>query len=118
VGYRIASGRVGVFHAPDLVYIHEREEALAGIRAYIGDGATVKRSFVRKRGDRLIGHAPISTQLTWCAKEGVPRMIVTHCGSEIVGGDGRTVGARVRALAREREVEVEIAHDGMELVLR
>jgi hypothetical protein len=26
-------------------------------------------------------------QIGWCAKEGVPRAIITHCGSEIVAGD-------------------------------
>jgi phosphoribosyl 1,2-cyclic phosphodiesterase len=118
VGYRVSAGSVTVFYAPDLVYIHERADALDGCRLYIGDGATLTRSFVRKRGDRLIGHTPFRTQLTWCEKEGVPRAIVTHCGSEIVTGDERTLGAKLRAMAGERGVEAEIAHDGMEVVLR
>jgi len=45
-------------------------------------------------------------------------MIVTHCDSDIAGGDERKVGAELRRLAAERGVEVEIAHDGMERVLR
>ncbi|NIP83288.1 MAG: MBL fold metallo-hydrolase, partial [Gemmatimonadetes bacterium] len=61
---------------------------------------------------------PVRTQLTWCAKEGVPRAIITHCGAEIVEGDERTLGAEVRAMAEERGVEAEIAHDGLEVVLR
>lgn len=118
VGYRITAGRVAVFYVPDVVYIHEREEALSGARLYIGDGATLTHSLVRKRGDRLIGHAPFRTQLTWCEKEGVPEAIMTHCGSEIVTGDERKLGAKVRAMGRERGVDVQIAHDGMERVLR
>jgi ribonuclease BN (tRNA processing enzyme) len=118
VGYRITAGRVSIFYAPDLVYIPERGEALVGCRLYIGDGATVRRSMVRKEGDRLYGHTPVMTQLTWCAKEGVPKMIVTHCGSGIVEGEGEGVRAEIRELSREREVEVEVAWDGMEMVLR
>ncbi|HZD03421.1 MAG TPA: MBL fold metallo-hydrolase [Longimicrobiales bacterium] len=119
VAYRITAGRVSVFYAPDLVYIHDREDALRGCDLYVGDGATLDRDmFVRRRDDRLIGHTPFRTQLTWCRKEGVPRAIVTHCGSQIVKGDERTLGAKLREMAQERGVEAEIAHDGMELILR
>jgi len=118
VGYRISAGAVSVFYAPDLVYIQERAAALARCRLYIGDGATVRQSMVRKEGDQLFGHTPVMTQLTWCAKEKVPKMIVTHCGSEIVNGEEYGVRDEIRALARERGVEVEIARDGMGMVLR
>jgi hypothetical protein len=107
-----------VFYGPDLIYIHDREAALSGSGIYIGDGATLERSFVRKRGDALIGHTPVRTQLSWCAKEGVPRAIITHCGSEIVGGDERKLNARLRAMAKERGIRAEFAHDGMEVLVR
>ena len=80
--------------------------------------ATLTRSFVRTRGDRLIGHATVRTQLDWCAKEGVPRAVITHCGSEIVKGDVRKLASELRAMASERGIEAQIAHDRMELVLR
>jgi len=118
VGYRITAGRVSVFYAPDLVYIHERGTALTGCRLYIGDGATVRRSLVRKEGNQLFGHTPVMTQLTWCAKEGVAKMIVTHCGEEIVCGEEKGVAEEIEALARERRVAVEVARDGLEVVLR
>lgn len=118
VGYRITAGRVAVWYAPDLVYVDDRDQALGGCRLYIGDGATLTQSFVRKRGDALIGHAPVRTQLTWCRKEGVPRAIITHCGKEIVEGDERTLGAELRAMAEERGVEAELAYDGLTVVLR
>lgn len=117
VGYRISAGVATVFYVPDVVYIHDRAEALRGARVYIGDGATLERSFVRRRGERLIGHEPVRTQLTWCEKEGVPRAIISHCGSQIVKGDERVLGARLRQMAAERGVEAEFAHDGMEVVL-
>jgi phosphoribosyl 1,2-cyclic phosphodiesterase len=114
VGYRISRGKVSVFYVPDVVYIKERKEALHGCRAYIGDGATIIRSMVRKPGKELIGHVPIRTQLTWCAREGVPEAIFTHCGTQIVGGDARKLGVLIRSLARERALEdARIAHDGM-----
>jgi phosphoribosyl 1,2-cyclic phosphodiesterase len=118
VGFRVSAGRTQIFYAPDLVHIRERSDALRGVDVYVGDGASLTRSMVRKRGASLIGHTPFRTQLTWCKKEGVPRAIVTHCGSQIVKGDERTLVARLREMAEERGVAVEIASDGMEVILR
>ena len=56
--------------------------------------------------------------LDWCMKEGVPRAIITHCGSEIVTGDEGKLGRKLRAIATKRAVEVRIVHNGMELILR
>jgi phosphoribosyl 1,2-cyclic phosphodiesterase len=117
VGYRITAGRARVFYAPDLIYIENRAAALSEVAVYIGDGATLTASFVRKSKGALVGHTPVRTQLTWCQKEGVPRAIITHCGTEIVSGDERRLGAKLRAMARERNVQAQIAHDGMEVVL-
>ena len=117
VGYRVSAGRARIFYAPDLIFIHERKAALDGVQLYIGDGATLTRSFIRKRGKALIGHSPVRTQLTWCQKEGVPRAIITHCGSEIVNGDEREIAAKLRGIATERGVEVRIAYDGMKVKL-
>src|SRR5436305_3864671 len=117
VGYQVSAGRARIFYAPDLIFIHERKAALDGVSVYIGDGATLTRSFIRRRGKALIGHSPVRTQLTWCQKEGVPRAIITHCGSEIVTGDERQISTRLHAIAAERHVDVRIAYDGMKLKL-
>lgn len=48
-------------------------------------------------------------------------MIVTHCDSQIVRGETEDPVAcqgKLREYADERGVEVEVAYDGMELVLR
>src|SRR5207302_11300373 len=100
------------------LFIHARVTALKGAKLTLADGATLTHSFVRKRGDRLIGHATVRTQLGWCAKESIPRAIITHCGSEIVSGDERKLASELRAMASERGIEAQIAHDRMELVLR
>lgn len=115
VGYRISAGRGSIFYSPDVAWIPNRRKALGGIDNYVGDGATVSRPMVRKSNSRLYGHASIHTQIGWCAKEGVTRAIFTHCGSGIVGGDGRRLGALVRRMGRERGIEARIAHDGWEI---
>jgi phosphoribosyl 1,2-cyclic phosphodiesterase len=117
VGYRVSAGRACIFYVPDLIFIHDRAAALQNVQIYIGDGATVTRSFIRRRGKTLIGHSSVRTQLTWCEKEGVPQAIITHCGSEIVTGDERKLSAMLRALAANRGVDVCIAYDGMKLKL-
>ena len=117
VGYRVSAGRACIFYVPDLVFIHDRATAFKNVQIYVGDGATVTRSFIRKRGRTLIGHSPVRTQLTWCEKEGVPQAIITHCGSEIVTGDERKLSAKLRSMAAERGVDVRIAYDGMKLEL-
>ncbi len=115
VGYRVSAGPDRIFYVPDLIFIHDRHDALKGVQIYIGDGATVTTSFIRRRGKRLIGHSPVRTQLTWCEKEGVPQAIITHCGSEIVTGDEHLLSPKLRAMAAERGIEVRIAYDGMKL---
>jgi phosphoribosyl 1,2-cyclic phosphodiesterase len=117
VGYRVSAGRARTFYAPDLIFIHERSAALKDVQIYIGDGATITHSFVRKRGKALIGHSPVRTQLTWCEREGVPRAIITHCGSEIVTGDERQISLMLRAMALQRGVDARLACDGMKLTL-
>jgi glyoxylase-like metal-dependent hydrolase (beta-lactamase superfamily II) len=48
---------------------------------YVGDGASITRSILRRRDDVPIGHASIREQLDWCAAEGVSRAIFSHSGS-------------------------------------
>jgi phosphoribosyl 1,2-cyclic phosphodiesterase len=115
VGYRIKSGRLTVFYVPDLAAIRDRAEALQGVALYIGDGATVTRSMVRRRGHDLIGHVTVGAQLAWCGEEGVKRAIFTHCGSEIVRSDARGIEARIRKLGLEQGVEARVASDGLSL---
>ncbi len=118
VGFRISAGRAVAFYVPDVVYIKERTKALQGVKLYVGDGATVSRSMVRKPGEALIGHTPVRTQLTWCQKERVPRAIFTHCGSDIVERDRKEVLAEVQGFAKERGLQAGVACDGMEVVIR
>lgn len=80
VAYRITAGHYSVFYVPDLVRIYDQAQALHGLQLYIGDGASITRSILRKRDETIIGHASIRTQLRWCQEEGVLRAIFSHCG--------------------------------------
>jgi len=117
VGFRITLRGCALFYVPDVVAILEPEAALSGIDLYVGDGATMTRPLVRRRGNRLFGHTTVRAQLGWCRKAGVRRAVFTHCGSEIVDGDERKLGAKLRALGRERGVAARFAYDGLEMTL-
>jgi phosphoribosyl 1,2-cyclic phosphodiesterase len=118
VGYRLRAGRTALFYVPDVLAIPARAAALRGVHLYVGDGASIVRPIVRRRGAQRFGHAAIRTQLDWCRAEGVARAVFTHCGSQIVGGDERRNGARIAALGATRAVAARLAHDGMVIDLR
>jgi phosphoribosyl 1,2-cyclic phosphodiesterase len=117
VGYRVSAAGTSFFYVPDVAALLRPAEALAGVRVYIGDGATTRRSMVRRKGATLIGHAPITAQLAWCKNQAVRRAVFTHCGSEIVGGDARRLKAWIRRLGRDHGIEADIACDGDRLTL-
>lgn len=117
VGYRITAGGVRVFYVPDVLDIPARSVALSRVSLYIGDGASIVRPIVRRRGRRRFGHAPIRTQLGWCRTAGVDVATFTHCGSQIVAGDERRAAGRIAALGAERGVVARIARDGATVLL-
>jgi phosphoribosyl 1,2-cyclic phosphodiesterase len=118
VGYRVTAGRPTIFYCPDVVDVHERAAALSGARLYIGDGATLDRSLIRRQDDHLVGHTTVRAQVGWCAEAGVPTMLVTHCGTQIVAGDEDEVRRRLEAWGSERGVDVALARDGLSRILR
>lgn len=117
VGLRLAGRGAALFYVPDVVAIRDRAAALGGIDLYVGDGSTMTRPMVRRHGTALFGHTTIRAQLGWCRDEGVQRALFTHCGSEIVNGDERRLGPKLRAMGRERGVDARFAHDGLEVDL-
>jgi phosphoribosyl 1,2-cyclic phosphodiesterase len=112
VGYRVSGGGSVIFYSPDVASIPDCSRALCGALIYIGDGATVTRPLLRRRGATIIGHSPISVQLNWCAREGVSRAVFTHCGSQIVAADARRISARIADLGKALGIKARIAHDG------
>lgn len=116
VGYRLQAGRASVFYCPDVAAIPEPRRALGGVRLYIGDGASFAQPLLRLEHGMLYGHAPIPDQLQWCAEHRVPRMLVSHCGEEIVADENR-IACRLRERARRVGVEAGIAYDGLTIRL-
>jgi hypothetical protein len=117
VGYRITAGKTAIFYAPDLVFIRGRRNVLDGVAAYIGDGSTVSCNLVRKRGRRLIGRAPVETQIAWCQASGVPQVLITHCGTQIVTAATRALEEQLSTWSRQYKLCVEVVEDGLELTL-
>ena len=84
---------------------------------YVGDGATLDRPLIRRRGSVRIGHATIATQLEWCAAAGVKTAIFTHCGSRIVRSDPRKIAVELAAMAREHGIRAQFAYDGLSMTV-
>ncbi len=104
VGYRVSAADCCFFYLPDVADLPKAVDALRGIDVYIGDGATARRSMVRRKGDEWVGHAPIVRQLDWCAKAHIQRAVFTHCGSPIVRADTNALDILVDRLGREHGV--------------
>jgi phosphoribosyl 1,2-cyclic phosphodiesterase len=117
VGYRFSCGTTAVFYVSDVAVIPGRERALRSVDLYIGDGATITRPILRRRGNALIGHAPIVTQSKWCRRAGIRRAIFTHCGTQIVQTDEPTATAKVHQIGQRHGIIAEIAHDGMRVAI-
>ncbi len=115
-GFRISAGKTTIFYVPDVLWIPDLQDAFKNIAFYVGDGATIQRCMVRKdkKTGKLFGHATIRQQLTWCRKQHVAKMIVTHCGSDIVKGKKKAI-LKIEKLAKLRGVQVDIAYDGLKL---
>jgi phosphoribosyl 1,2-cyclic phosphodiesterase len=118
VGYKITAGNVTIYYSGDVVSINKRRAALKNVQLYIGDGATIVRPLVRVKEKKIFGHTTIRAQLGWCQKERIPRAIFTHCGMQIVTDVTGITTECVTQLARERNIEVAIAYDGMTIILR
>lgn len=114
VGYKITFNKKSFFYVPDVLWIENRKKAFKNISFYIGDGATISRNMVRKdkKTNLIYGHANISSELTWCQKENVKKMIITHLGTDIVK-DEKQAKEKIKKIAKKKGVDFKIAYDGM-----
>ncbi len=117
VGYRVSANGCSFFYVPDVAELPRASEVLRRIDIYIGDGATVRRSMVRRKDGALVGHAPVVRQLGWCATAHVRRAVFTHCGSPLVRTSTRAIDALVSELRPVYGIDVQIACDGDRLPL-
>jgi ribonuclease BN (tRNA processing enzyme) len=117
VGYRVAVESKRIFYVPDVARLTDPMSALRDVDLYVGDGATLDRPLVRRRGSTHIGHATIRTQLEWCATAGVAHAVFTHCGSGIVRAQPRQISMALASLAREYGVRARFAYDGLRITV-
>jgi phosphoribosyl 1,2-cyclic phosphodiesterase len=117
IGYRVTAGKAAVVYNADLIAIEKKDEILAGAKVYIGDGSTLVRPLVRRKGDLLFGHTTVRAQLNWCKQLGIPRAFIVHCGKQLVEMDPAEVDRKVDELA-EGKVDATVACDGMEVTVR
>lgn len=115
VGFKLSHNGRTIFYVPDVAAIPESSRVLHSVDIFIGDGATVLRPLLRRRGIVLIGHASIASQLKWCHEAGVHWAIFTHCGSQIVAGDEQKASAKVRELGEHLGVDAGLAYDGLRI---
>jgi len=80
VGYRVSAQDRRFLYLPDVAALPNASDALGGIDVYIGDGATIRRTMVRKRDGRLIGHTSVVAQLGWC-KQAATASSPSRCNS-------------------------------------
>ncbi len=111
IGFKIMGNKTIVYNS-DLV-VTKNKAVLRNVNLYIGDGSSVRGNLVRRKGSTLFGHARMSTQVNWCKKYNVPKIIFTHLGKEAL----RLGDTKVEKLLRQPNQELKIAYDGMRYVL-
>ena len=117
VGYRVTAGLSRIFYVPDVARLPNPVGALRDVDLFVGDGATLDRPLIRRRGSLHIGHATIRTQLEWCAAAGVRDAVFTHCGSAVVRSEPPEIAAALAAMAREHGIRARFAYDGLRMTV-
>jgi DNA adenine methylase len=108
VCFKVTGGGFTLVYAPDVLTIPDREDFLKGVDLYIGDGSSLTRDIIRKKDDKLIGHASMLRQLRWT--EGVKQVLFTH-----VGHLKKTEADVNQALRIASDGKARLARDGMSL---
>lgn len=112
VGFRVRAGSTSVVYNPDIISIVHERSVLTGVDVYIGDGASLTRPIIRRRGEALFGHTTVRAQLNWCKRYGIRRAYIVHCGKELVQMPPALLQVRVDELAGPA-LQAAVAHDGM-----
>lgn len=114
VCYKIKNGKV-VLYAPDIIDIKEPKEIMfKRVDILVADGSSLNINMVRRKNDQLFGHTMIKTVVNWCKKYGIPRLIITHLGKQMVGTAEEKIIEKIKQYS-EGKLDFLIAHDGMVL---
>jgi ribonuclease BN (tRNA processing enzyme) len=115
VCFKIKGSQKQLVYAPDIVDTGQPKEIVFNdTDILVADGSSFDINLVRKRDGKLFGHATIKTIINWCRKYGIKKLIITHCGKQIVGGNEEEISGKILDFANG-EISVDIAFDGMEI---
>lgn len=116
VGFRVRAECTTLVYNPDIISIVDEDRVLSGVDVFIGDGATLTRPLVRRRGNALFGHTTVRAQLNWCKRHGITRAFIVHCGKQLVGMEPAELQSRVDELAGPT-IRAIVARDGLSVRL-
>jgi glyoxylase-like metal-dependent hydrolase (beta-lactamase superfamily II) len=114
VGFRVTADRTTLVYNPDVISIFDEDRILRGVDVYVGDGATLTRPMVRRRGAALFGHTTVRAQLNWCKRHGIGRAYIVHCGKQLVEMKPAELQRRLDELAGPG-LRVLVAYDGLRI---
>jgi len=106
VGFKIKCGKTLVYN-PDLI-VMKKKSVLRNVDLYIGDGSSVRANLVRRKNGKLFGHCRMKTQINWCKKYGIKKVIFTHFGKEAL----RMGDKKLEKELGGEGYSVKIAYDG------
>jgi len=114
IAYKIKGDKT-IIYAPDILDFEEdKGVVLNDIDLLITDGSSLNINMVRRRDDKLFGHTRVKTIIGWCKKYNVEKLIITHCGKQIVNMDESELKEKLKEYAGE-DVDVEVAHDNWKI---
>lgn len=118
VGYKITIGYKSFFYVSDMISIIKKQKALKNILFYVGDGSVVNESLIRrdKKIGKIYGHSSIKAQASMCSKQGVNKMYITHCGTEIVN-DWKNTKKEINKIENKYNIIIIIVYDSMRLLI-
>ncbi len=108
VGLKIKNKKTIIYN-PDII-VMKNKAVLKNVDLYIGDGSSFKSNLIRRKNDKLFGHTRMTTQINWCKKYGIEKVIFTHLGKEALALGNK----KLKKELKEPNVNVMIAYDDME----
>ena len=116
VGFKIKGDKT-IIYAPDIVDFEEdKGTVLKDVDMLIADGSSLNINMVRRKEGKLFGHTRVKTIIGWCKKYNIGRLIVTHCGKQIVTMDKKELAGRLEEYT-EGKINVVVAYDGYKMEL-
>ncbi len=111
VAYKIKGDKT-IIYAPDILdFKEDKSVVLEGVDLLIADGSSLNVNMVRRRDNKIFGHTMIKTVIGWCKKYGLKKLMITHCGKQVVTMDGDKLKEKIDEYS-EGKVDVKVAFDG------